>query len=104
VFADSIAGLDARMRGASLLVGLRQPPALTELQALPGVQHIETLDDGRLRLEYAADHNPAETLAERAAAQGWCLYELSPERMSLEQIFVELTCKESDAPHQEVAA
>ncbi len=35
VFADSIAGLDARMRGSHLRVGLRQPPALSECRPCP---------------------------------------------------------------------
>ena len=104
VFADSIAGLDARMRGATLLVGLRHPPPLTELQVLPGVTEVETLDDGRLRLQYAPDMNPAEMLVVKATLSGWGLYELSPERMSLEQIFVELTCKEPEAATHEAAA
>jgi len=104
VFADSIAGLDARMQGTHLLVGLRRPPSSEILQALPGVHSIETLDDGRLRLGYAAGQNPAEALAVRAAQEGWGLYEISPERMSLEQIFVELTCKERDTTKHEAAA
>ncbi len=104
VFADSIAGLDARMQGAKLLVGLRHPPPLAALQDLPGVTEVETLDDGRLRLHYAPDKNPAEALAAKATMSGWGLYELSPERMSLEQIFVELTCKEPGAATHEAAA
>ena len=104
VFADSIAGLDARMRGTHLRVGLRQAPALSELQALPGVDSVDSLDDGRLRVGFSNDNNPAETLAAHAATHGWGLYELSPERMSLEQIFVELTCKEPDAAMHETAA
>lgn len=104
VFADSIAGLDARMQGTHLLVGLRHPPSTATLQALPGVHSIETLDDGRLRLGYTDGQNPAEALAVRATLGGWGLYELSPERMSLEQIFVELTCKELGTATHEAAA
>ncbi len=101
VFADSIAGLDARMRGMHLRVGLRQPPPLTELQALPGVDSVASLDGGLLRVGFSIDANLAETLAAHAAAHNWGLYELSPERMSLEQIFVDLTCKEPvTAPHE----
>ncbi len=104
VFADSIAGLDSRMRGTHLLVGLRHPPSTETLQAIPGVQSIETLDDGRLRLGYTDGKNTADALAIRATLNGWGLYELSPERMSLEQIFVELTCKEPGAATHEAAA
>ena len=104
VFADSIAGLDARLRGTHLRVGLRRPPTLPELLAVPGVTSVDSLEDGRLRIGFNNDHNPAEALAAHAATHGWGLYELSPERMSLEQIFVDLTCNDPDSVSHEDAA
>ena len=41
-------------------------------------------------------------LVEQAAAQQWRLCELTPERRTLEQIFIELTC--SETPLHEDAA
>lgn len=96
VFADSIAGLNARMQGTHLLIGLRQPPPLETLQSLPGVVSVEVLDDGRLRVGYGDNPNPAESLTVRATLNGWGLYEIAPERMTLEQIFVDLTCTEQE--------
>ena len=96
VLKDSIEGLVSRMQGTSLRVGLRTPPALSVLEAMAGVQGAELLEDGAVRL-YCSGQGVAETLAMQAAAQGWGLYELSPERLSLEQVFMELTRSEQAA-------
>lgn len=91
VFAESIAGLTGRMRSESLLLRLRRPPAHGDVAAIVGVNRVEALDDGALRVFHDAARSPAEAIAEAAVAGGWGLLELSPERKSLEQIFVDLT-------------
>lgn len=96
VLKDDIEGLARRMQGASLRVGLRQPPALDVLEAIAGVQGAELLEEGAVRLYYSG-HGVAEAVAMQAADQGWGLYELSPERLSLEQVFMELTRSEQAA-------
>ncbi len=88
---DSIEGLQRRMNVSSLLLGLRRPPPLAELQALPGVESVEMVESGRFRLHYVPEHSPAEAVAERAVRGDWGLFELSPERMSFEQVFVDIT-------------
>ncbi len=97
VLSDSIEGLMRRMDAASLYLGLRNPPTLEVLRAVPGVIAVESLDDGRLRVHHPPQHNPAETLVGMAVQHGWGLYELTPERLSLEQIFVDITQQEAAA-------
>jgi len=99
MLSDTLAGLQARMHSSSMVVGLHNMPPLAELAALPGIGSVELLADGRVRLHHAShhvshnilEHNPAEALVARAVQQGWRLYELIPERVSLEQIFVDIT-------------
>ena len=98
VLSDSIEGLSRQMESTHLIVGLRHPPAPTALNAIPGVVDVQTLDDGRLRVGIGPEENPAEAIARQAVEQDWGLYELSPETMSLEQIFVDIT--RSDSQHQ----
>jgi ABC-2 type transport system ATP-binding protein len=95
VLADSIAGLSQRMHSQSLIVGLQHCPPLETLQALPGVKHIDVMDETHVRLLH--DDNPTEALLEQAVAQRWGLFELSPEKRSLEQVFIELTANENTA-------
>jgi len=94
VFSDNIANLDQRMRATTLLVALRTPPAMDALSAIPGTTQVEALGEGRFRLHHAQELNPAEELARKAVAEGWGLLELTPERKSLEQVFVEITSTE----------
>jgi ABC-2 type transport system ATP-binding protein len=98
VLSDSIAGLDRRMAAASLVLGLRRPPAREAIAAVAGVTAVEALEEGRLRVHFEPDDSPAETLAEHAAREGWGLYELAPERMSLEEVFVDITRTEPEPP------
>ena len=100
---DSIEGLQLRMRASSLLVGLRRSPPIGELQQLPGVEAVEAVGDDSWRLHYRPEHNPAEQLALEAARRDWGLYELIPERMSLEQVFVDIT-RSDPTEHDEGAA
>ena len=93
VFADTMAGLEQRMRATALVAGFHTTPDLQVLQHLPGIAQAEALDAGRVRLHYTGA-SPAEALVELAAANHWRLHELTPERRTLEQIFIELTCSE----------
>jgi ABC-2 type transport system ATP-binding protein len=94
VLSDSIEGLTQRMQTSSLLLRLRQTPALETLAALPGVEAVEPCDDGRLRVRHAPQSNPAEALAAAAVTGEWGLLELTPERRTLEEIFVDITTEE----------
>ena len=70
---------------------------LDELTAIRGVDHAETLKDGRYRLIFAA--MPLRRRWWQAPTQlQWGLHELIPEQQSLEDLFIELTQhEEADA-------
>jgi ABC-2 type transport system ATP-binding protein len=97
VFSDSLAGLSARMPVTSLTLACRATPDVEELREIAGVQAIEELGAGRLRLRHAVEHNPAEAIAALTVKRKWGLLELTPEQKSLEQIFVELTTSDETA-------
>jgi ABC-2 type transport system ATP-binding protein len=92
VYADRVAGGAAH--GSLLACTLRRPPSRATLAALPGVAAVEALGQGRFQLRHAPGASPAEALAVAAAEGGWGLLELTPQRRGLEQLFVELTCRE----------
>jgi ABC-2 type transport system ATP-binding protein len=95
VFSDSTRGLEQQLNATSLIAAFRSDPDQATLAQLPGVTAVEVLEVGRVRLHYS-DTDPAEALVEMATSHNWRLFELVPERRTLEQIFIELTC--SDAP------
>ncbi len=88
VYASSLADLEQQQQSTRLRIGLKMPPPLARLTQLPGVERVEALGEGRFRLHHAADAAPYQALVERASAENWGLWELTPEQASLEQIFV----------------
>ncbi|HKJ08517.1 MAG TPA: ATP-binding cassette domain-containing protein [Gammaproteobacteria bacterium] len=99
VFSDSTDSLEHRLRVHRLIVAFHNAPTVEELRQLTGVTDAEALAEGRFRVDFG-DTDPAEAIVERAAAAGWRLYELTPERRTLEQIFVELTTAEHNHPEE----
>jgi len=78
---------------SSVRVALRQRVEPAQLTGLAGVEHVEPLDDGRIRVFLAPEANP-DALVAAAVEQQWGLYELIPEQQSLEDLFIELTHNE----------
>lgn len=105
VFSDNIENLDQRMLATTVMVELRNPPTVDVLQTLPGIHQCDALGDNRFRLYHTDKQNPAEQIAEQVVKEGWGLLALSPERKSLEQVFVEITSSEqTDTNPQEPVA
>lgn len=94
VLTDSVAGLELSMKVSSLILGLAQPPAMEILSELDNVESVEPMDEHRFRIRYAPDKDPTELLVHKAVENSWGLRELSPERRSLEDIFVDITTTE----------
>lgn len=90
VYAGALADLEQRRQSTSLRIGLRTPPPVARLRALPGIEAVENLGHGRFRLRHAAGAAPTQAVLEQARADGWELWELTPEHADLESIFVGL--------------
>ena len=95
VLNEALDSLNATAGQQCFRIGLGQPPPPQRLRALPGVTRVEPLGTNHARLHVEADSAIAETLVADSVREGWRLFELTPERRSLEEIFVELTCGES---------
>lgn len=94
---DSIEGLSQRMQATSLLLGMHRPPPAQTLEVLEHVTNVEVLPENQIRVHFSPNNDPAETITRLAVDQDWGLWQLTPERQSLEQIFIDITCKEQVA-------
>jgi ABC-2 type transport system ATP-binding protein len=103
VFADSLHNLERRMDAKSLIVRFHTPPEITDLQQITGVSEVEALGNGRMHIHFT-ESNPAGILVEKSVAAGWGLEELTPQRSTLEQIFIELTTTDIAPDESGVAA
>jgi ABC-2 type transport system ATP-binding protein len=70
---------------------------LAELRALPGLTSVRAVADGRFELETAPGPDVRPEIAARVVNGGWKLLELRRERLSLEEIFIQLTREEAEA-------
>ncbi len=104
VLHDTIEGLQQRMQGSNLQLALRRPPPLSQLQQLAGVSEVTALSDGRFRIITAVGSELAEQLVQQSVQHDWGLYELTPERITLEQVFVDITTEEHTAVTETVEA
>lgn len=100
VAQDSIDNLmQQSQKNQRLLLTVRRPgsEAETRLQGLSGVVGVSRSEHEGLTtfaVQAAREADVRESLAELAVQSGWGLLELSRERMSLEDVFHELTTKE----------
>jgi ABC-2 type transport system ATP-binding protein len=97
VLDEAIGGLERHMRSAALTVAFHRPPAPGVLEAIAGVSAVHHERDGRLRVEHDSAHNPTGEIVRLATENDWGLHEIRPGRLSLEQLFVELTSQEKVA-------
>jgi ABC-2 type transport system ATP-binding protein len=95
VLQDSVAGLQRFMQVSSTIVAFRKAVPIHELSDLPDIESVDRLDDHRFRIHYQPHDNPADGIVKRAVDKDWGLLELTPEKRSLEEIFVDLTTAES---------
>jgi ABC-2 type transport system ATP-binding protein len=106
VFDQSLSNIDAITEGQqqngvaepsnkSLRVRLSRPPPLKEWQNITGVTGASLDSDQQILVEYLAEQTTIEQLSAKIVSSGWGLTELSPNRQTLEEIFVRLTCGET---------
>jgi ABC-2 type transport system ATP-binding protein len=101
VLQESTETLKHRMDSSSLLLGMHNPPPITELYEIDGITHVEKAGQDKIRVHHNIDCNPAELIIQTAVNKNWRLYEVTPERLTLEDIFVNFTTQESNSDLQE---
>jgi ABC-2 type transport system ATP-binding protein len=100
VAVDTPENLTARLTGAETMyvqidaLGAEPGPAL---QAIPGVTRVAVSDSGGgFEVETERGTDVRRELAKTVVNRGWGLLELRPMRMSLEEIFLQVTTDESE--------
>ncbi|MGH8755637.1 MAG: ATP-binding cassette domain-containing protein [Burkholderiales bacterium] len=93
VYSGSIKALREIREGHSLQLGLRNPPQTAQLQ-VPGVIAVEKIADTLFNIQFNPGADPSEALVNAAAEQGWDLYQINRQQVSLEDVFVQLTQQE----------
>ncbi len=101
VFSESVENLEQRLTGNTLTLETASDLNHDALREIPAITQVERLGERRARLTFSGE-NPAPAVAQFVVDHGWGLSELTRDRRTLEQIFVELTCTET-TPHEDAA-
>jgi len=80
-----------QQQSTQLTIQLAEPVTLDELSQLPSIESVEVLDERRFLLQPAHDVTNQEIATQLVH---WGLQELTPQQMSLEQTFIQLTSGE----------
>jgi ABC-2 type transport system ATP-binding protein len=113
VAVDTPEGLTARLRGAETMyvqVDAQGADPSAALRAIPGVTRVGAADvrgaaHTGLEVESARGTDIRREIAREVVTRGWGLLELRPMRMSLEEIFLQVTTEETpEEAHSEQRA
>jgi len=100
VLSDSIEGLIQRMQTSSLRLRTKNQINNNILLAIEGVVAVSVIDEDCVQIKHKPETNPAASIAKITVEQGWELLELTPDRRSLEEIFVDITTAEQTTDEQ----
>lgn len=91
VLNESIKHLNSQMSSSSLIVKFESSGDLVALNSLPDISSVQALENNSYRIQHEQHKNPAAVIATLAVNQQWGLLELTPEKHSMEQLFLSLT-------------
>lgn len=97
IYGDTSARMQQYGRVSGFIISLHNPPALSELENIPGISSVEQLSATQFRVLHTADDNPSGALLTLSAQQGWQLEQLTPLQATLEDVFAKIT-DDSAAP------
>jgi ABC-2 type transport system ATP-binding protein len=107
VAVDTPENLTARLRGAETMFVQVEAPAddvPAALAAIPGVTRVASADQrgiaGAFEVESQHGTDVRREIARAVVTRGWGLLELRPMRMSLEEIFLQLTTDEAETAEE----
>jgi len=111
MMTESIGDLQQRLLSSSLIVAFKTPPPTQALKQFDGISHVEEIETGRYRLHHSPEIDPSEDIVLQSVKKHWRLTEIQPEKLSLEEIFLDITCTENDStqvhagkqPHQKAS-
>lgn len=94
ILTDTINGLQKQLKSSSITVAFRQAPEIQKLNNIPGINSVEEASPGYWRLFFAPEEDPTDQIVKLSIDNNWGLRELRPGRVSLEEVFVQLTTSE----------
>ena len=80
----------------SMLVHMENPPSELDLQKIEGVTNVDFLTERQLRIYFNGDQDVTEHVIAASIQNGWRLREISLDKTALDEIFKQLSTKQSN--------
>lgn len=93
VFKGSIDEFDNYIEPNSFFIELANPPAVEELEKMEGINKVEQVSPTRFKLGFDKNKETMQKVVSAAVAEGWGLSESVLQKVSLDEIFAELSGK-----------
>lgn len=96
VFSGTMEAFNNCIEPDSLVVQLKNPPPVEELQAIADIIRVTALTRTQFRLHFASitSEEVAEKVVSQSVQHGWGLYEIHIEKGSLDEVFARLSQKQ----------
>lgn len=91
IYSDSSASMQHYGQVSGHLISLRNPPALSEIVNIHGINSVEQLSATEFRIMHAPEADTVNQLLSLAAQHNWQLLQLTPLHATLEETFVKIT-------------
>lgn len=95
VFANTMEAFNNYILPDSMLVSMEQPPSITELMAIPGITTVTRLSDKSFRMHFHPSAALSQQVITLSVQKDWQLTEIMLEKSSLDEIFAQLSNKNS---------
>jgi len=93
VFSDTIEAFNNYIVPNSLIVSMDNPPPVEELAKIPGITRAALLYGNTFRLHFSGPGRISRDIVEFSVHRGWQLTEISLEKSSLDEVFAQLSGK-----------
>lgn len=97
VFSGSIDEFDNYIEPDSFYIELSNPPSIEELEGLEGIHQVEQLSPTRFKLHFDRSKQTMQQVVRAAVAADWGLSESVLQKVSLDEIFAQLSGKREKA-------
>ena len=95
IYGDSSDRMQQYGEISGFTITLGNPPALSELESIEGIESVEKISETEFRILHAPDRNPGSQLLSLSTQKGWQLTQLTPLHATLEDVFVKITKENS---------
>ena len=93
VFTGTMDDFDNYITPDTFVASMSNQPALSELQQLSGIMEVSELGNNRFRFRFNGDREVMQKMIELSVSRNWGLSEITLEKISLDEIFAQLSGK-----------